>query len=63
MLTIDAEQGGFFLLYVPDGTGKIFLILLILIKTQSQKKIVSSGIAATLLDSGRMAHSTLLFRY
>jgi hypothetical protein len=44
------------------GTGKTFLISLILAKIRSQQKIAlavaSSGIAATLLDSGRTAHST-----
>jgi hypothetical protein len=45
----------------PGGTGKTFLISLILAKIRSQQKIAlavaSSGIAATLLDGGRTAHS------
>ncbi|XP_054719193.1 uncharacterized protein LOC129228538 [Uloborus diversus] len=63
MLTVDTEQGGFFFLDAPGGTGKTFLISLILAKTRSQQKIAltiaSSGIAATLLDGGRTAHSAL----
>jgi len=45
----------------PGGTGKTFLISLILARIRSQNHIalaiVSSGIAATLLDGGRGAHS------
>lgn len=63
MLTVDADQGGFFFLDTPGGIGKTFLISLILAKTRSQQKIAlaiaSSGIAATLLDDGRTAHSAL----
>lgn len=63
MLTVDADQGGFFFLDAPGGTGKTFLISLILAKTRSQQKIAlaiaSSGIAATLLDGGQTAHSAL----
>lgn len=62
MLAVAAEQGGFFFLDAPGGTGKTFLISLILAKIRSQQKIAlavaSSGIAATLLDGGRTAHST-----
>ncbi|CAB3260749.1 unnamed protein product [Arctia plantaginis] len=62
MLAVVAEQGGFFFLDSPGGTGKTFLISLILAKIRSQQKIAlavaSSGIAATLLDGGRTAHST-----
>ena len=61
MLAVDAKQGGFFFLDAPGGTGKTFLISLILAKIRSQQKIAlaiaSSGIAATLLDGGRTAHS------
>ena len=46
----------------PGGTGKTFLINLILAKLQSEGKIAlataSSGIAATLLTGGRTLHST-----
>ncbi|XP_039483119.1 uncharacterized protein LOC120446291 isoform X2 [Drosophila santomea] len=62
MLAVAAEQDGFFFLDAPGGTGKTFLISLILAKIRSQQKIAlavaSSGIAATLLDGGRTAHST-----
>ncbi|XP_046492949.1 uncharacterized protein [Neodiprion pinetum] len=62
MLAVAAEQGGFFFLDAPGGTGKTFLISLILAKIRSQQKIAlavaSSGIAAILLDGGRTAHST-----
>ena len=51
-----------YFLDAPDGTGKTFLINLILAKLQSEGKIVlataSSGIAATLLTGGRTLHST-----
>ena len=46
----------------PDGTGKTFLINLILAKIRSEGKIAlataSSGIAATLLTGGHTLHST-----
>lgn len=46
----------------PGGTGKTFVINLILAKIRSMRKIVlataSSGIAATLLQGGRTLHST-----
>ena len=62
-LSIAAEQGGFFFLDAPGGTGKTFLISLILARIRSQNRIAlaiaSSGIAATLLDGGRTAHSAL----
>lgn len=61
MRTIAGEQGGFFFLDAPGGTGKTFLISLILAKIRSAGNIAlavaSSGIAATLLDGGRTAHS------
>lgn len=47
----------------PGGTGKTFVISLILANIRAQGKIAlelaSSGIAATLLDGGRTAHSAL----
>lgn len=62
-LSIAAQQGGFFFLDAPGGTGKTFLISLILARIRSQNHIAlaiaSSGIAATLLDGGRTAHSAL----
>lgn len=61
MTAVSAEQGGFFFLDAPGGTGKTFLISLILSKVRSTNGIAlavaSSGIAATLLDGGRTAHS------
>lgn len=63
MLAVAAQQGGFYFLDAAGGTGKTFLISLILAKIRSQGKIAlavaSSGIAATLLDGGRTAHSAL----
>lgn len=62
-VSIAAQQGGFFFLDAPGGTGKTFLISLILARIRSQNHIAlaiaSSGIAATLLDGGRTAHSVL----
>ncbi|XP_044575241.1 uncharacterized protein LOC123259044 [Cotesia glomerata] len=61
MLAVLAGQGGFFFLDAPGGTGKTFLISIILAKIRSNNGIAlavaSSGIAATLLDGGRTAHS------
>ena len=63
-VSIAAQQGEFFFfLEAPGGTGKTCLISLILVCIQSQNHIAlaiaSSGIAATSLDSGRIAHSAL----
>lgn len=62
-VSIAAQQGGFFFLDAPGGTGKTFIIALILAQIRSQNHIAlaiaSSGIAATLLDGGRTAHSAL----
>ncbi|XP_039967453.1 uncharacterized protein LOC120779309 [Bactrocera tryoni] len=62
-LSIAAQQGGFYYLDAPGGTGKTFLISLILTSIRSQNHIAlafaSSGIAATLLDGGRTAHTAL----
>ncbi|RZF47833.1 hypothetical protein LSTR_LSTR012848 [Laodelphax striatellus] len=56
-----SDQGGMFFLDAPGGTGKNFLINLILAKIQEKGEIAlavaSSGIAATLLSGGRTAHS------
>ncbi|XP_072389611.1 uncharacterized protein [Diabrotica undecimpunctata] len=61
LLAVSAGQGGFFFLDAPGGTGKTFLISLILAEIRSNNDIAlfvaSSGIAATLLDGGRTAHS------
>lgn len=63
MHSIAAQQGGFCFLDAPGGTGKTFLISLILAKVRSNGNVAlalaSSGIAATLLDGGRTAHSAL----
>ena len=61
---VDSDEGGTLFLDAPGGTGKTFLINLILAKLRSEDKIVlataSSGIAATLLTGGRTPlHSTL----
>lgn len=60
---IDNGSGGLYFLDAPGGTGKTFLISLLLARIRSQSKIAlalaSSGIAATLLDGGRTAHSAL----
>ncbi|GBO37537.1 ATP-dependent DNA helicase PIF1, partial [Araneus ventricosus] len=52
---------GIFFLDAPGGTGKTFLINLLLAKVRQRKEIAlavaSSGIAATLLTGGRTAHS------
>ena len=59
---IDGDEGGILFLDAPGGTGKTFLINLILAKLQLEDKIAlataSSGIAATLLTGGRTLHST-----
>ena len=59
---IDRNEGGMVFLDAPGGTGKTFLINLILAKLRSEGKIAlataSSGIAATLLTGGRTLHST-----
>lgn len=56
------QRGGIFFLDAPGGTGKTFLINLLLAKVRLNKEIAlavaSSGIAATLLTGGRTAHST-----
>lgn len=63
MQAVDQEIGGTFFLDAPRGTGKTFLIRLILAFIRSQNKLAlalaSSGIIATLLPGGRTANSTL----
>uniref|UniRef100_A0A0L8GBF0 ATP-dependent DNA helicase n=1 Tax=Octopus bimaculoides TaxID=37653 RepID=A0A0L8GBF0_OCTBM len=55
------ERGGPFFLDAPGGTGKTFVIKLLLTKLRQMKHIAiavaSIGIAATLLSGGRTAHS------
>ncbi|XP_043262445.1 uncharacterized protein LOC122403156 [Colletes gigas] len=63
MQEIDNGNGGMYFLDAPGGTGKTFLITLILATVRARGRIAlalaSSGIAATLLDGGRTAHSAL----
>ncbi|GFX59351.1 ATP-dependent DNA helicase [Trichonephila clavipes] len=63
MQTINSGNGKIFFLNAPGGTGKTFLIKLVLAAVRSQNDIAlalaSSGIAATLLPGGRTAHSAL----
>ncbi|XP_049316968.1 uncharacterized protein LOC125779739 [Bactrocera dorsalis] len=60
---VSDNTGGLYFLDALGGTGKTFIITLILAAIRSQKKIAlalaSSGIAAILLDGGRTAHSAL----
>ncbi|GFV71823.1 ATP-dependent DNA helicase [Trichonephila clavipes] len=57
----NANAGGNYFLNAPRGTGKTFLLNLLLAKIRSEKKIAigvaSSGIAATLLHGGKTANS------
>ncbi|GFV12327.1 ATP-dependent DNA helicase [Trichonephila clavipes] len=63
MRAITEQSGGLFFIDAPGGTGKTFLLSLILATIRSQNNIAlaiaSSGIAATLLDDGRTTHSAL----
>ncbi|KIH68828.1 hypothetical protein ANCDUO_00835 [Ancylostoma duodenale] len=56
-------NGGIFFLDALGGTGKTFLVNLLLAEIRKRNEIAvavaSSGIAATLLDGGRTAHSAL----
>ena len=56
------KEGGMFFIDAPGGTGKTFVINLLLAKIRQEKwiarAVASSGIAATLLDGGRTAHSS-----
>lgn len=60
---ITSNTGGIFFLDAPGGTGKTFLLNLILAEVRKIGNIAlavaSSGIAATLLAGGRTAHSAL----
>lgn len=59
--SITENQGGLFFLDAPGGTGKTFLINTLLAKIRQNHAIAlavaPSGIAATLLEGGRTAHS------
>ncbi|GBM05590.1 hypothetical protein AVEN_94849-1 [Araneus ventricosus] len=58
---IFTETGGIFFLDAPGGTGKTYLINLLLAKVRERNMtdlaVASSGISATLLTGGRTAHS------
>ncbi|GFT40170.1 ATP-dependent DNA helicase PIF1 [Trichonephila clavipes] len=58
---IGNERGGMVFLDAPGGTGKTFLLNLLLAFVRKEKDmavaVASSGIAATLLAGGRTAHS------
>ncbi|GBP33235.1 hypothetical protein EVAR_5188_1 [Eumeta japonica] len=61
MEAVNKNNGGMFFVDIPGGTGKTSLISLILASVQADSQIVlavvSSGIAATLLEGERTAHS------
>ena len=62
---IDEDEGGFFFIDAPGGTGKTYLINLLLAYVRKQEKIAiataSSGIAGTLLTKGTTAHNRFKF--
>ncbi|XP_024892751.1 uncharacterized protein LOC112467995 [Temnothorax curvispinosus] len=59
--SIELSAGQVFFLDAPGGTGKTFLINLLLAKVRSEcgiaLAVASSGIAATLLEGGKTAHA------
>lgn len=59
MVNVKKQQGGVIFLDATGGTGKTFLINLILAEIRANREIAlalaSSGIAATLMDGGRTA--------
>ncbi|GFR63719.1 ATP-dependent helicase [Elysia marginata] len=61
MQKIQRGHGGIIFLDAPGGTGKTFLINLLLAKIRQRREtalaVASSGIAVTLLPGGRTAHS------
>jgi type II secretory pathway predicted ATPase ExeA len=63
MKVINDGTGRIYFLGAPGGTGKTFLITLILATIHSKNEIdlalASSGIVATLVEGGRTAHSAL----
>ncbi|EYB87952.1 hypothetical protein Y032_0254g286 [Ancylostoma ceylanicum] len=63
MNSVRNGDGGLFFLDAPGGIGKTFLINLLLAEIRKNNDIAlaiaSSGIASTLLDGGRTAHSAL----
>ena len=67
LLSVNNEDGKLFFLDAPAGTGKTFLINLLLAKMKVANKehiaVASSGIAATILLNCIIAHSILRFQY
>jgi len=63
MKVVDDGTGGIYFLNALGGTGKTFVISLILATIRSRSQIAlavaSSGIAVTLLEGGRTVHSAL----
>ncbi|XP_066333795.1 uncharacterized protein [Miscanthus floridulus] len=61
MSSVDTEHGGVFFVEGPGGTGKTYLYKALLATICSQKKIAmataTSGVAASIMPSGRTAHS------
>ena len=61
MAAVYSKQGGLFFVDRPGGTGKTFLYRALLAKLCSQDKLVvsiaTSGVAASIMPGGRMAHS------
>lgn len=62
MQKIQEKSGGIVFLDAPGGTGKTFLLNLIVSSVRLEQgktiAVASSGIASTLLEGGRTAHST-----
>ena len=60
---IESGNGALFFLNAPGGTGKTFLLILLLMSIRKDQKIAvavaSFGIAAPLLTGDRTAHSVL----
>jgi len=54
---IEKNTGQTFFLDAPGGTGKTFVINILLARVRKDHGIASSGIAATLLEGGKTAHS------
>jgi hypothetical protein len=61
--SVERGNGGLFFLDAPGGTGKTFLIHLLLAEIRKQNEIALasalSGLAATLLEGRKTAHSAL----
>lgn len=63
LFEVNKDEGALLFLDAPGGTGKTFLLNLLLAQIRKDSNVAiavaSSGIAATLLDGGRTAHSVL----